>query len=89
MRGDYDRYIAEFATGDLRKQVGDGALEAYQAATQIASSELKTTNPIRLGLALNFSVFYYEVMNDPPKACSFAKQAFDDAIAEIEHIEED
>jgi len=50
---------------------------------------LKTTHPIRLGLALNFSVFYYEVLNNPTKACELAKEAFDDAIAEIEHIEED
>jgi 14-3-3 protein epsilon len=42
-----------------------------------------------LGLALNFSVFCYEVMNDPSKACNLAKSAFDDAIADIEHIEED
>jgi 14-3-3 protein epsilon len=40
-------------------------------------------------LALNFSVFYYEVQNDPAKACQLAKQAFDDAIADIEHIEEE
>ncbi|CAK88926.1 unnamed protein product (macronuclear) [Paramecium tetraurelia] len=57
-------------------------------ASNVANSELKTTNPIRLGLALNFSVFYYEVLNDPTKACSLAKQAFDDAIADIEQIEE-
>jgi hypothetical protein len=50
---------------------------------------LKTTHPIRLGLALNFSVFHYEVMNDPTKACNLAKTAFDDAITDIEHIEED
>jgi 14-3-3 protein len=50
---------------------------------------LSTTHPIRLGLALNFSVFHYEVMNDPTQACTLAKQAFDDAIADIEHIEED
>lgn len=64
-------------------------MDAYKAAQEIASQDLKTTHPIRLGLALNFSVFYYEVMNDPSKACSLAKTAFDDAIADIEHIEED
>jgi 14-3-3 protein epsilon len=37
-------------------------------------TELSSTNPIRLGLALNFSVFYYEVMNQPDMACSLAKQ---------------
>jgi hypothetical protein len=50
---------------------------------------LKTTHPIRLGLALNYSVFHYEVKNDPSKACQLAKQAFDDAIADIDQIEEE
>ena len=47
------------------------------------------THPIRLGLALNFSVFYYEIMNDPSKACELAKKAFDDAIAELDSLKED
>jgi len=34
-------------------------------------------------------VFCYEVLNDPPKACKTAKSAFDDAIADIEHIGEE
>ena len=52
-------------------------------------SQLPPTNPIRLGLALNFSVFYYEVMNSPERACNLAKQAFDDAIAELDTLTED
>jgi 14-3-3 protein epsilon len=47
----------------------------------IALTDLEPTHPIRLGLALNFSVFYYEIMNSPTQACQLAKQAFDDAIA--------
>ena len=43
----------------------------------------------RLGLALNFSVFYYEILNSPDKACQIAKQAFDDAIAELDTLNED
>ena len=89
MKGDYFRYISEYASGDQHKKASDGALNSYSAASQVANTELKTTNPIRLGLALNFSVFYYEVLNDPAKACNLAKCAFDDAIADIEHIEED
>ena len=64
-------------------------MEAYSAALEISNTELKTTHPIRLGLALNFSVFHYETLNDPAKACNLAKQAFDDAIADIEHIDDD
>jgi 14-3-3 protein epsilon len=89
MKGDYYRYISEYATGDEHNKSANNALEAYNSATDIANSNLKTTHPIRLGLALNFSVFHYEVMNNPSKACELAKTAFDDAIADIEHIEED
>ena len=52
-----------------------------QSATDVAQTELTPTHPIRLGLALNFSVFYYEILNAPDQACHLAKQAFDDAIA--------
>ncbi len=50
------------------------AEKAYQKAVDIAKTSLATTNPIRLGLALNFSVFYYEIKNNPDKACELAKQ---------------
>lgn len=35
---------------------------------------MQPTHPIRLGLALNFSVFYYEIINSPARACHLAKQ---------------
>ena len=89
MKGDYFRYIAEYASEAKHKNAADNAFEAYQAAQTIATAHLETTNPIRLGLALNFSVFYYEVRNDPKLACQLAKQAFDDAITDIEKIEEE
>ncbi|KAG0890727.1 hypothetical protein G6F34_012280 [Rhizopus arrhizus] len=83
MKGDYHRYVAEYATGDERKNAANLAHEAYKKATEVAQVELATTHPIRLGLALNFSVFYYEILNSPDRACHLAKQAFDDAIAEL------
>jgi len=52
-------------------------------------SEMQPTHPIRLGLALNFSVFYYEILNSPDKACQLAKQAFDDAIAQLDTLNEE
>jgi len=89
MKGDYHRYLAEFAQGDGRKGAADKSLEAYKAATEVAIQELPPTHPIRLGLALNFSVFYYEIMNSPDRACHLAKQAFDDAIAELDTLSEE
>ena len=60
-----------------------------QNATDVAQTELTPTHPIRLGLALNFSVFYYEILNSPDRACHLAKQAFDDAIAELDSLSEE
>ena len=89
MKGDYHRYLAEFQQGAARKASAASALDAYQAASGIASSDLPPTHPIRLGLALNFSVFYYEILNGPDRACHIAKQAFDDAIAELDTLSEE
>ncbi|CAO2593929.1 14-3-3 protein epsilon [Lemmus lemmus] len=77
MKGDYHRYLAEFATGNDRKEAAENNLVAYKAASDIAMTELPPTHPIRLGLALNFSVFYYEI------------PAFDDAIAELDTLSEE
>ncbi|KAH7849262.1 hypothetical protein Vadar_015369 [Vaccinium darrowii] len=89
MKGDYHRYLAEFKTGGERKEAAESTLTAYKAAQDIANSELAPTHPIRLGLALNFSVFYYEILNSPDRACNLAKQAFDEAIAELDTLGEE
>jgi hypothetical protein len=92
MKGDYLRYLAEVADADnsenREKTVSDSA-KAYNDAMEFAKMEMPPTHPIRLGLALNFSVFYYEIMNTPDKACKLAKQAFDDAIAELDTLNEE
>ena len=64
--------MAEFMSGDARTDSASKSSDAYQTAAEI-SNELETTHPIRLGLALNFSVFHYEIMNNPDKACSLAR----------------
>mmetsp|Transcript_2079 Transcript_2079/g.3333 ORF Transcript_2079/g.3333 Transcript_2079/m.3333 type:complete len:257 (-) Transcript_2079:292-1062(-) len=89
MQGDYHRYLAEFQAPEERKVSTQGALEAYEKASQNATESLPPTHPIRLGLALNFSVFYYEIMGSPDRACHLAKQAFDDAIAELDTLSEE
>ncbi|VDP87479.1 unnamed protein product [Echinostoma caproni] len=88
MKGDYYRYMAEFAVGDQRTTVATKSNEAYEEASNIAS-QLLPTHPIRLGLALNYSVYFYEIMNNPAKACQLAKAAFDDAIAELDQLSEE
>ena len=64
MKGDYHRYFAEIDAGEDQKKA---ALEAYTEASKIAHESLAPTHPIRLGLALNFSVFYNEILKNPEK----------------------
>jgi 14-3-3 protein epsilon len=87
MKGDYNRYIAEYAQGELKDKVSQAALEAYALATKDAAN-LSSIHPISLGLALNFSVFYYEVMGNHEKACTIAKEILDVANKEIANIED-
>ncbi|XP_065840380.1 14-3-3 protein gamma-B-like [Oscarella lobularis] len=88
MKGDYYRYLAETATAE-RADVIEKSEDAYTKAWEKAKETLKSTHPIRLGLALNYSVFYYEIKNEQKKACEQAKMAFDDAIAELDQLNEE
>ena len=88
MIGDYYRYIAECVKGDKLAEVTEHALDFYTQATE-AGKELPTYNSTRLGLALNFSVFYYELKNDSKKACELAQEALDGAKADIESMDND
>lgn len=89
MQGDYYRYLAEVATGANKNTVVGESQKSYQSALDIAKDQMQPTHPIRLGLALNYSVFFYEILNAPDRACHLAKQAFDDAIAELDTLNED
>jgi len=87
-QADYYRYLAEFADGAAKNDHSQNAETAYKTATETAAS-LAPTHPIRLGLALNYSVFLYEVQAKSQEACDLAKQAFDDAIAELDTLDEE
>ena len=76
MKGDYDRYIAENVDGDIKKKYSDLGLSAYNAALEAAKS-IDYKNPIKLGLALNLSVFYYEVVGNKEQACKLAQETLD------------
>merc|ERR1712021_119271 len=73
---------------DAKSKAANNAKGAYDDAMG-AASELAVTHPIRLGLALNFSVFHYEVLSNPDEACKMARTAFEDAIAELDNVSED
>merc|ERR1712012_1210879 len=88
MKADYYRYKAEYKSGGDKEKASESARQAYQDAHNFAEKDLAVTHPIRLGLALNYSVFQYEVLSDTDGACKLARTAFVDAIAELDNVSE-
>lgn len=88
MKADYYRYIAENVEGEQKKAFADSSLKSYNEATEAAKA-LSIANPIRLGLALNFSVFHYEVLGSQDTACQIAKETLDLAKKELANVDED
>jgi len=85
MAGDYYRYLAEFVSSE---GYDTKAAQFYDKALVSAQEKLAPTHPIRLGLALNYSVCYYEILKDKKKACELAKKAFDEAISKLDKLDE-
>ena len=73
MKADYHRYIAEFAGPESRNTAAKKAQNAYEEASGLAKTSLTNTHPMKLGLALNHSVFMYEIMQNPDVACRMAR----------------
>lgn len=84
MCGDYYRYLSEF---NPDSSYIENAEKMYTSAMEAAEG-LVETHPTRLGLALNFSVCYYEILKQPEKACALAKSAFDGAIQKLDSLDD-
>ena len=102
MAGDFSRYIAEnplhlnqdLGTTSKSSAAADAMAKAqteefYNNAYRLAQTTLAPTHATRLGLEMNMAVFYYEIKKDPLKAIQFAKDTYDDAIAELDEEEEE
>eukprot|EP00900_Chrysochromulina_parva_P020217 jgi/Chrpa1/2829/Chrysochromulina_OHIO_Genome00013563-RA len=89
MKADYFRYLSEFAVPSDKKSYADQAATSYEKASILASSQLAPTHPVRLGLALNYSVFKYEAQEHHTEACAIAKQAFNDALDGLDQVDDE
>ena len=87
LKGDYYRYKCEFASGKDFDDACEKAEKVYKEAFQIANKEIPITNSTRLGLALNYSVFYYEIKGLKEEACNIAKNAFDESMKVLDDLE--
>merc|ERR1712062_464962 len=88
MAGDYYRYLAEAVESDAPDSPEKQSATFYKEAFELSEKVLEPTHPIRLGLALKYSVCFYEILKDKKKACELAKSAFDEAISKLDKLEE-
>jgi 14-3-3 protein epsilon len=87
LKADYYRYSVEFKTADDRKDGSAKADKSYTEATAIAA-ELGRADPSYLGLALNYSVFLYEIKGEKAEAIDLADKAFKEAVELLDQVDE-
>jgi len=88
MKGDYYRYMCELYADKKREEAAKQCLAAYETAHELAS-QLSLVNPVRLGLALNFAVFYFEILHEHMKSGEVAKKAVEDALPKLDALDEE
>ncbi|KAA6367483.1 MAG: putative 14-3-3 protein 7 [Streblomastix strix] len=86
MKGDYFRYMCEYMSGNARREAAENSIRAYQEGLTLAKSTLSPTNPTRLGLVMNYSVFINDILDRADLACRLSKESFDEALENLENI---
>lgn len=86
MKGDYFRYLAEVTVEATQEECVSKAQSSYKEALEIAKGELPLTHPLRLGIALNYSVFLFDIQQDSEHACSLTKAVFDEVLSELREL---
>ena len=89
LKADYFRYSVEFKPESERKEGSEKAKASYQAAMNIAQNDLTKGNPAFLGLALNYSVFLYEIIGQKEEAIKLADKSFKEAVDLLDELGED
>lgn len=98
LKGDYFRYFAEVTcpqgNSNSNTALENEYLEAiqnvencYKIAYNISEKELPIFSTIRLGLCLNYSVFYYEVLKNHEEGTYIARQGFEEAVKLIDDLD--
>ena len=64
--------------------------QAYREAMKMAEDKkLKVCDPLRLGVELNLSVFYYEIKNDTKEAISVAQKTYSKIEEQLQHLQKE
>ena len=87
LKADFMRYKCEVSYGKELDDIISKTEKIYKEANDIANKELMISNSTRLGLALNYSVFFYDIKKMKEEAINIAKNAFDDAMKILDNLE--
>ncbi len=87
-KGDYFRYSAEFSTGESLEMNINSTKICYETAMRSVGDDIKLSDPLYLGLALNYSVFQYEILNLRDEAIEKADSTFNEAVRYLEELDE-
>jgi 14-3-3 protein epsilon len=88
LKADYYRYSVEFKTDADRAEGAEKAKASYESAVAIATAELGKADPAYLGLALNYSVFLYEIIGKKEEAIDLADKSFKAAVDLLDSLNE-
>jgi hypothetical protein len=86
LKGDYYRYDAEFQIDDLKNQAIKNADTCYERALSLAD-EFEISNPMRLGLILNYCVFVVDVKGDKENGRELARTTMERATQKIKELD--
>ena len=87
LKADYLRYICEFAEGNEKEESLKKAEEFYKKAYNSSLKNLPVNNCTRVGVALNYAIFLYEIKGDKKVAFELAKKAFDESMKFVDDLE--
>jgi hypothetical protein len=85
-KADFLRYKTECQSGILFIESARDAHQTYSRATKIAKQSMSPTDDAALGLALNYAVFFYDILHDYNSACIVAKDAYDSAHEKLSEL---
>ena len=88
MKGDYCRYLCEILNSNENQNYIEECEKSYREANDLAQN-FPWTNPVRLGLSLNYSVFYYDIKKNVNQAIKVAKEAIKGAKKQFDKIKEE
>ena len=80
LKADHYRYLCEISNEKELENNLTLAEKYYKEAYDMANKELNLINNERIGLALNFALFYYEIKGNKKEGYNIAKNCFEETM---------